>query len=175
MTGCRPLPREEGFGFLVFFFWPHHAACRILVPQPGIEPTPLAVEVRSLNHWTAREVPGFCFFKTGQGFLTPSSFYPGNLCVLLVLSSKCFPQSPFPIPSHNALVQALISHLVCCHLLTSDTFCALFDPQFHLYNAGHFPAHRCCEPHHEPPEPFPCTRGSCTHQQSQLRVTAPEA
>ena len=32
-------------------------ACRTLVPQPGIEPVPPAVEARSLNHWTAREVP----------------------------------------------------------------------------------------------------------------------
>ena len=28
-----------------------------LVPQPEIEPIPLVVEARSLNHWTAREVP----------------------------------------------------------------------------------------------------------------------
>ena len=27
-----------------FFFWPHHTACGILVPQPGIEPRPLAVK-----------------------------------------------------------------------------------------------------------------------------------
>ena len=32
-------------------------ACGILVPQPGIEPAPLALEVQNLNHWTAREVP----------------------------------------------------------------------------------------------------------------------
>ena len=41
-------------GFL--FFLPHHSACGILVPRPGIEPTPLAVEAWSLNQWTAREV-----------------------------------------------------------------------------------------------------------------------
>ena len=35
----------------------HYAACRILVPWPGIEPLPSAVEVQNLNHWTAREVP----------------------------------------------------------------------------------------------------------------------
>ena len=29
----------------------------ILVPQPGIEPMPLALGAQSLNHWTAREVP----------------------------------------------------------------------------------------------------------------------
>ena len=32
---------------------------RILVPQPGMEPLPPAVETRNLNHWTAREVPIF--------------------------------------------------------------------------------------------------------------------
>ena len=37
-------------------FWPHCAACGILVPQPGIEPVPPAVEAWSPNHWTAREV-----------------------------------------------------------------------------------------------------------------------
>ena len=40
-----------------FNFWLHCAACGILVPQPGIEPVPPALEVQSLNHWTAREVP----------------------------------------------------------------------------------------------------------------------
>ena len=37
-------------------------ACRILVPRPGIEPVPHAVEARSPNHWTAREVPIYTFF-----------------------------------------------------------------------------------------------------------------
>ena len=37
--------------------WPHHAACGILIPQPVIKTVPPAVETRSLNHWTAREVP----------------------------------------------------------------------------------------------------------------------
>ena len=32
-------------------------ACRILVPQPGIESMPPAVGAWSLNHWTTREVP----------------------------------------------------------------------------------------------------------------------
>ena len=35
----------------------HHEACRILLPWPGIEPAPPAVEAQSLNHWKAREVP----------------------------------------------------------------------------------------------------------------------
>ena len=39
---------------LTFFplppFWPHHMICRVLVPQPGIEPGPPTVEGQSLNH-----------------------------------------------------------------------------------------------------------------------------
>ena len=42
---------------LFFFFWPHHTACGILIPRPGIDPTPPAVEAPSLNHWTTRDVP----------------------------------------------------------------------------------------------------------------------
>ena len=40
-----------------FFFWLCLEACGILVPWPGIEPAPSAVEVWSPNHWTAREFP----------------------------------------------------------------------------------------------------------------------
>ena len=47
--------------FYLFIFG--HTACGILVPQPGIEPGPPALEAWSLNHWTAREVPHFCFRK----------------------------------------------------------------------------------------------------------------
>ena len=42
---------------LAGFFLSHRTACGILVPQPGMEPMPPAVEARGLNHWTAREVP----------------------------------------------------------------------------------------------------------------------
>ena len=45
-----------------FFFWPCREACGILVTQPGIEHVPPAVEVWSLNHWIAREVPKSKFF-----------------------------------------------------------------------------------------------------------------
>ena len=40
-----------------FFFLATPQSMQILVPQPGIEPMPPAVEAWSLNHWTAREVP----------------------------------------------------------------------------------------------------------------------
>ena len=43
------------------FFLVSCTACVILVPRPEIEPTPHAVEARSPNHWTTREVPEFIF------------------------------------------------------------------------------------------------------------------
>ena len=36
--------------FVLFCFWPHHVACRVLVPRPGIEPRPLAVKAQRPNH-----------------------------------------------------------------------------------------------------------------------------
>ena len=49
--------------FKINFFWPcHDEACGILVPQPGIQPMPPALEVQCLNHWTTREVPDWFFF-----------------------------------------------------------------------------------------------------------------
>ena len=50
--------------FLIYFlfFWPHHEACGILVPQPGIEPGPSTVRAWSPNHWTAREFPDIFYF-----------------------------------------------------------------------------------------------------------------
>ena len=38
-----------------FFFWPHLAACGILVPQTGIELMSSALGAYSPNHWTARK------------------------------------------------------------------------------------------------------------------------
>ena len=43
--------------YSIYLFRPHCVACEILVPLPGIECMSPAVEVQSLNHWTAREVP----------------------------------------------------------------------------------------------------------------------
>ena len=48
---------------LHFFGGVHCSACRISVPQPGIELMPSAVEVWSLNQWTAREVSIFSFLR----------------------------------------------------------------------------------------------------------------
>ena len=44
---------ELGFcvflGFVFLLFWPHHQACGILVPVPGIKTVPCTVETQTLN------------------------------------------------------------------------------------------------------------------------------
>ena len=51
--------------------WPHCKSCGIFVPGTGIEPTPSALAVQSLNHWTAREVPGlFCLLGVEKAYRT---------------------------------------------------------------------------------------------------------
>ena len=47
----------------------------ILVPQPGMEPMPPAVEVWSLNHWTFREV---LFFFSSLNALSVQCFSKGT-------------------------------------------------------------------------------------------------
>ena len=50
--------------FIYFNFWPCCVACGILVPQPGIEPAPLAVKAESPNHWATRESPLLPFLSS---------------------------------------------------------------------------------------------------------------
>ena len=44
-----------------FFLRPHHLAYGMFVLRPGIELTPPALGVQSLNHWTTREVLPFLY------------------------------------------------------------------------------------------------------------------
>lgn len=61
-TSMNLSPLEDKIqGFFFFFFGQHHVACRILIPQPGIEPGVTMMKVPSLNHRTARDVPKFKF------------------------------------------------------------------------------------------------------------------
>ena len=79
------------FILFYFIFWLHCTACRILVPWPGIKPVPYALEVQSLNHWTAREVPrivlNVCKFYIERRVEMESSL-PG-ICVFLCSSYTC--------------------------------------------------------------------------------------
>ena len=67
--------------FLLYFiiFWPCHTACGILVPWPGVEPLPPAVEAWSPNHWTTREAPRTSLLLLPDLlFICPSSTYHSN-------------------------------------------------------------------------------------------------
>ena len=44
------------------FFWLYRVACGVLVPQPGIEPRPLAVKAWSSTYWTTSGFPIFNVF-----------------------------------------------------------------------------------------------------------------
>ena len=48
------------FFFNCLFFWPHCKAYGILVPWPGIEPSPPCIGRQHLNHWTTGQVPVPC-------------------------------------------------------------------------------------------------------------------
>ena len=59
--------------YLFIYFWLHCSNCKILVPQSGIEPGPLAVKGQNPNHWIAREFPPTYIFlsyfqKCFQGY-----------------------------------------------------------------------------------------------------------
>ena len=73
LSGCKfsIYATNSFFGFL---FWLRHVACRILIPRPGIGPALPAVEARSPNHWTAREVPMPQIFEMSQFFLPLPTF-----------------------------------------------------------------------------------------------------
>ena len=52
-------------------------ACGILVPQPGIKPTSLALEVQCLNCWITKEVPS-CLFKVFKMMLEGAISHRGE-------------------------------------------------------------------------------------------------
>ena len=62
----------------VFVFGLCHTACEILVPWPGIEPEPLAVNVQRPNHWTAREFPRMNLLLRNPFLLGRTYFKPNH-------------------------------------------------------------------------------------------------
>ena len=67
-------------------FWCCFTTRGILVPQPGIEPMPLALGAQSLNHWTAKEVLNKSKFKK----LNINIFYYKGLKILVWERTKLF-------------------------------------------------------------------------------------
>ena len=55
------------------------AACRILVPQPRIEPWPPALRAHRLNHWITREIPTVDTFKSSYLWASQVALVVKNL------------------------------------------------------------------------------------------------
>ena len=73
------------------FFRLHLTACRILVPQPGIEPTPPTVEAQNLNHCGSSlslslkvYIYSFIFGCVGSSLLCPGFLQLGEQKLFLV-------------------------------------------------------------------------------------------
>ena len=85
---------------------------RDLVPWPGMEPGPPALETQTLSHWTTREVPVYlllCFFPFCTFFLEMSS-------VLSFNSSVGFSSSPLSfLISKNPFLFSCSLCFLCSH------------------------------------------------------------
>ena len=92
----------------LYFYWPHHAACRILVPSPGIKPRPLGVRAPSHNHRTTKEFPILCTLNVMKCFRAPllwSFFFANITSSEKTLPFSAVPFSPFMLvssPSPNS-------------------------------------------------------------------------
>ena len=84
----------------VFYFGTAHG-CSILVPQPGIELLPPAVETQSLNHKTTREVPSHSFLEK---MIEVELIYNVNFCCT---------------PSDSVMLLLLLSRFSCVRLLAT--------------------------------------------------------
>ena len=139
-----PDKRSAGtFVKMIFIvFWPHRAACGILVPQAGTEPAAPAVEARSLNHWTAREVPPSDGFYAALAVGPTSSSLPppcatatlGNgthlwclfLCPLSWMSPLPSPPSSSLSPSRSSIHPSRLGLVLPLLRSFPQTLCKLF-------------------------------------------------
>ena len=101
---------KKFFSFF-FMFWPGHTACAFLVPWPRIEPESSAVQVQSLNHWIAREIPRHSSWKQKQ------SIYKIKIC------NKFFKLRFVQRKVHNNII-----------LLFNSRMCLLFSMPYPIYS-----------------------------------------
>ena len=113
----------------MMLFWPCHAACGILVTWPGIKSRPLAVDVQSPNHWTAREFPNFYTIFKG--------YFPFTVITKYWLYSPCCTMHPWAYLTPNSLYLSLPPHIALPHQLSiffsaSSTCLSLPVPHYHV-------------------------------------------
>ena len=87
------------FDYIYICFRPHHVACRILVPWPGIEPVPPAVETQSLYH--CQGSPRILIFHNSCFHLLKLAFFGlcighAALCFGGLFLSSVFKRNPWP-------------------------------------------------------------------------------
>ena len=108
LTPSFPAPQSALQPKLLLCFGSCLVACGILVPQPGIKLMSLALEAKSLNHRTTREVPQPTSYQESLPSLSNSPFAISN--------------SPFAISLHPAhfwsqTLPYLIPHLFYVNLV----------------------------------------------------------
>ena len=64
-----------------------HCGMRDLVPRPGIEPGPPALEAQSLTRWTTREVPGTHSFRGQEPTVSPFA-WQSNKAILFYFTQN---------------------------------------------------------------------------------------
>ena len=115
--------------FYVFYLFFGHAAFGILVPRPGIEPVPPALEAWSLNHWTAREVPVLLFEEPScylpqrlHHLAFPTAVHQSSKFLHILANTRYFPLLLlfFIIDILMGVKWYLIVLLICIPLLTTD-------------------------------------------------------
>ena len=117
-------------------FWPHHMACSIFVPQPGVEHTPPL----PLKHGILTiRLPGKSQGKPVSESLTlHTGIWPMMSCMV----SFCFTSKP-PAGlhcSHHTAVPCSVSKVVSHISIPQDTHLLPFGPQYKC----HVPALNCC-------------------------------
>ena len=95
-----------------FFFWPHHVACGILVPQPRIEPVRPAVEVQSANHLDLQGIPLISYF--GYLWLWNISFEARSSTISKILKMS------LPLATWNHVLSCFSYVRLCGTLWTID-------------------------------------------------------
>ena len=117
-----PEPENVYVNFYLFiYFWPHCMACRILVPQLGIEPKSPAVQAPRPNHRNRQGCPCMCVLISRKR--NPISFPSFSECLLSkfnVLGAKsAFP--PLALISDDSVPHRSLSNHTPFFLLFTCT------------------------------------------------------
>ena len=118
------------FLFLIYFclcFWLCHAAFGILVPWPGVEPEPPALEALILDHWTTREIPGLAFLTS----TFPRQFWEmiSRDTILFKIENFKFGFFGFFLTNLKSFSMQVIRERVCfpCDLAGKESACNMGD------------------------------------------------